>query len=186
MRKVRKSGKLFAGVGLNDADYSTQGCEIYSKWGSMLKRCYSPTSLLKRPTYTGCSVDESWLSFMCFRSWLLTQDWEGNHLDKDLLIEGNTVYSDSTCLLIPQEVNKFMTDRERFRGAHKLGVDLQGMKFRSRCAGLGSGEIYLGLFNTEEEAHQAYLKCKGEQAIILADRQVDLRVSEALLKRYVV
>lgn len=123
---------------------------------------------------------------MTFRVWMLEQSWEnGEHLDKDLLYEGNTVYSPKTCLLIPQEVNKFMTDRARFRGKYPLGVDLQNKKFRARCAGLGEGEIHLGTFQTEEEAHQAYLKCKGELAIILAARQDDPRVSEALLKRYV-
>ena len=191
-RKIRKSGKLIYGVGVNDSDYTLSrllggkmvNCVFYSRWSSMLERCYSERLHKKHPPYIGCEVSEDWHSFMSFRSWMIEQAWQGKHLDKDLLHVGNTLYTKDKCIFVPQEVNKFMTDRVRFRGNLSLGVDRSGSKFRARCADLSGCEIYLGVFYTEEEAHEAYLKCKGDLAITLAGRQSDPRVAEALLKRY--
>ncbi|MGD4642034.1 hypothetical protein QT746_22385, partial [Xanthomonas citri pv. citri] len=79
----------------------------YDLWCSMLKRCYSATYQKQRPTYDGCEVSENFKSYEYFYEWCNSQvgfDNEGNgnpfHLDKDLLIKGNKVYSENTCVFI--------------------------------------------------------------------------------------
>lgn len=49
---------------------------------------------------------------------------------------------------------------------------------------LGNGSLYLGLYDSPEEASAAYSNKKFEFAKILASDQNDPRVSEALIKRY--
>ena len=109
---------LVCGVGINDADYvvkkfETIGyvdgkrkrklvwtCPYHRAWESMLKRCYSAKYQERQPTYKGCTVSDDWLTFSNFRAWMIAQDWEGKHLDKDLLFEGNKIYSTETCVFV--------------------------------------------------------------------------------------
>lgn len=201
---MSKKKRLTYGVGINDADYQVQDCIItvdengkksrkviwrcpfYSKWVSMLRRCYHHKYQEKQPTYKGCSVFEEWLLFSNFKAWMETQDWEGKHLDKDLLVMGNKIYSPETCVFVDAKINLFLTDCNASRGQHMIGVywSKPNKKFKASCND-GSGKLkYLGYFNTELEAHQAWLKCKQEMALKLADEQTDPRVAKALIDRY--
>lgn len=200
---MRKKEKLVCGVGMNDADYQVQDCIItvdengkksrkviwrcpfYSKWADMLSRCYSAKSQKRRPTYKGCSVFEEWLLFSNFKAWMETQDWEGKHLDKDLLIMGNKIYSPETCVFVDRKVNQFLVEHTAAKGEYMIGVywSKPNKKFKASCND-GSGKLYLGYFNTELEAHQAWLSFKLEQAKILAAEQTDPRVAKALIDRY--
>lgn len=200
-----KTRKLVCGVGINDADYVTQKnetigyvdgkrklklvwvCPYYRAWASMLNRCYSTKTQERYPTYRGCSVTDEWLTFSVFRNWMMTQDWEGKQLDKDLLIEGNKVYSPETCVFVTQTVNLFTTDRVNDRGEWLIGVhwDKKSSMFMSQCSNpFSKKREHLGLFTCEQEAHEAWLKRKLELAKELAAIQTDPRVAKALIDRY--
>lgn len=202
MRKVRKSNKLVYGVGINDANYhlshyefiegeyiKTWQCPIYEVWRGMLRRCYSKKCHLKQPTYQGCSVCEEWLTFSNFKAWMETQDWEGKVLDKDILLEGNRVYSPDTCVFITSSLNSFITDRRNDRGDYMLGVcwKKDDNRFLSRCCNPFTGKReYLGLFVDELEAHLVWKRRKHELACMLADSEYcnDPRLAQALRTRY--
>ena len=199
-----KVKKLVYGVGINDADYVVQKwdiiivngkqkkkliwfCPYYRAWTSMLKRCYSIKTQNNQPTYIGCTVTDEWLTFTVFKNWMMTQDWEDNQLDKDLLFEGNKVYSPETCVFVSGMVNTFTTDRGNDRGEFLIGVcwDKGKSKFKSQCGNpFTKKKEYLGLFDCEQEAHQAWLTRKLELACELAATQTDERVAEALIDRY--
>ena len=196
--------KLVFVIGINDADYVTQKwetievngvqkkrlvwyCPYYRTWKGMLERCYSSKFQEKYPTYKGCSVPEEWLRFSNFKRWMEKQDFEGMHLDKDLLFEGNKVYSAETCVFVTQTVNKFTTDCGASRGEWLIGVywNKPAGKFLSSCRNpFTKKQEHLGLFLCEEEAHQAWLKRKLELATLLAAEQTDERVAKALIARY--
>ena len=196
--------KLVFGVGINDADYATKKretvevngvrkqrlvweCPYYRAWTSMLKRCYSSKFQERRPTYKGCSVSEEWRRFSNFRSWMERQDWEGMQLDKDILFNGNKVYSKETCVFVTSLVNSFTIDRGNDRGECLIGVNWhKGVgKFVSQCSNpFTKKQEHLGYFNCEIEAHQAWLKRKLELAQLLASEQTDERVAKALIDRY--
>lgn len=62
------------------------------------------------PAYADCEVCEEWMCYQNFAEW-----WNKNmyhigtermHLDKDILIKGNKVYSPDTCLIVPQSINE--------------------------------------------------------------------------------
>lgn len=186
------SGRLIQGVGTNDADYAVVKkkslgyvngvykqeliweCHFYRKWRSMLTRCYSNLY----PSYKGCSVCNEWLTFSNFKSWMEQQDWEGKELDKDLLIEGNKVYSPETCLFIDAEVNLFLKDVKRSKGYEKL----PNGRFSARIKE-NNKDVRLGVFDTETQAKEAYLRAKNERLKQLVDKQTDHRVIVSLLKR---
>ena len=97
----------------------------YELWTSMLKRCYSDAYKKKYPTYEGCEVSDNFKNYEYFYEWWHNQigfDNDGWQLDKDLLIKGNKVYSESTCVFIHQEINKILVKREASRGEHLIGV----------------------------------------------------------------
>ena len=200
-----KPKKLVLGVGINDAHYVTQRweeagyvdgkrkqklvwvCPYYCTWSGMLKRCYSAKWQDKNPAYKGCSVSDDWLTFSNFKSWMSEQDFEGKHLDKDLLFEGNKTYSAETCVFVTREVNNFTIDRGASRGEWLIGVSLhkQTGKFQSRCCNpFTKKQEHLGHFTCEQEAHQTWLKRKLELSHKLAAIQTDPRISKALIDRY--
>ena len=193
------------GVGINDADYvvkkfETIGyvggkrkqklvwiCPYYRAWQNLLKRAYSKSFQERQPTYIGCSVSEEWKRFSNFRKWMVSQDWEGKQIDKDLLVEGNKVYSEETCVFVSRAVNMFMIDRGASRGEWLIGVcrHKRDDNFQSHCRNpFTKKQEYLGLFVNEQEAHQAWLKRKIELAHELAAIQTDERVAKALIMRY--
>lgn len=180
------------GVGINDADYVVQDyktgwmCPFYSTWHNMLLRCYSAVYHKRQPTYIDCLVEDSWLRFSTFKKWMLTQDWLGNELDKDILNKGNKIYRSDTCVFVSKQVNTFLSERKADRGEYPIGVGLhkQSGLYRARCGDTVGGRKNLGYFKTSEAAHKAWLTYKLEQAKILALKQTDSRVAEALVKRY--
>ena len=200
--KVCRKKKLVCGVGINDVDYAVQPtengktkvCIYYRTWKHMLVRCYSEKYHIERSTYKGCSVCEEWLTFSKYKSWMETQDYEGKQLDKDLLVQGNKVYSPETCVFVSRQINMFLVERGADRGEYPIGVcyvkksrDMmseQSKPYRAIIR-VGSGtQKHLGYFSTPEEAHQAWLKAKIELAKGLAAEQTDPRIAKALISRY--
>jgi hypothetical protein len=177
--------KLVFGWGINDADYEVQptidgkqvACPYYSKWQNMLLR-QTPKEWERNPTYIGCKVCEEWRSFMAFRSWMMTQDWQGKALDKDLLGDGK-LYSPETCVFVTQAVNNFTTDSGASRGEWPIGVHKVGNRFQAGIS-VNCKRKHLGYFDTPEEAHQAWRIAKQDLAITLIETQTDLRVALAL------
>lgn len=153
----------------------------------MLDRCYSKKYQERWPTYIGCSVTDEWLTFSNFKNWMMTQDWQNNQLDKDLLFEGNKVYSPETCVFVSGMVNTFTIDSGASRGEWLIGVywHKRDGKFISRCRNPFTKKLdYLGLFNCEQEAHNAWSTRKLELAYELSAIQEDSRVATVLIDRY--
>jgi len=185
-----KNRKLVLGVGINDADYVVQPtingkqvmCPFYQAWKNMMNRCYDPKCHAKYPTYIGCTVVEEWHSFMAFRSWMVQQNWEGKHLDKDLLIPNNKVYGPDACAFVDSQTNTLLNDSRANRGDHPLGVHMHLGQYRAQLR--VEGKItYLGRFETSEEAHMSYLTAKAINVMNVAYRQTDERVKSALIER---
>ena len=181
------------GVGITGAKYPIRVSGVQTKeyvlWCDMLRRCYSEHFKVKRPTYEGCEVSENFKSYEYFYEWCHNQigfDNEGWHLDKDLLIKGNKVYSESTCIFIPSEINLVLVKGTALRGKCLIGVCWSNTKkaFIAQVKKNKGKQEYLGSFNTELEAFNAYKTAKENYIKELAEKwksQIDPRAYNALM-----
>lgn len=188
-RKIYTRKKLLFGVGKNDADYAVTSrvnekqvmCPYYRRWSNMLKRCYSPSYQQEQPTYIGCTVCKEWLTFSVFKKWMVQQNWQGNQLDKDLLMPGNHVYSPDMCVFVTHALNSLLGDRAAARGCYPQGVDwiYRNSMF---CAhiGIDGRKVYLGYFDTVEAASNAYALAKVAHIRQIANEQTDVRITKGL------
>ena len=206
MARNKKAG-LLHGVGISNNDYpikkgvhwrdengrkrytSTWECPYHARWSGMIKRCYSEKSLAKRPYYRGCSVSDEFLDFMKFKAWMETQEWEGMELDKDILFEGNRVYSRETCVFVPENINHFFTDSAKARGKYPIGVHQRTGRanFIVQCkdGSLGKNkQINLGEYSCPEQAHLVWKLFKCNVGYRLSKEVSDPRVAKALRERY--
>lgn len=171
-RERKPTNKLVEGAGINDSPFVVQPiiggkkeCHpAYLVWKNMLRRCYAHKYKEKYPTYTNASCCKEWLLFTNFAKWFKEHYITGYHLDKDILIKGNKLYSPETCIFVTQEINNFLLTNYKIRGNLPLGVHLNNGKFQADQKVAGK-YTYLGLFWTKEEAHRAWQKAKLEQAI---------------------
>ena len=167
-------------VGINDANYIIRQmidgkyeiCPFYQKWTSMLKRCYSEKLQKRQPYYAGCTVSIEWLIFSNFKSWMEKQDWQSKHLDKDILVPHNKVYSHETCLFVTQEINNLLTDSSAARGNLPQGVSFhkRDQIFESQIRRYGKLS-FIGRYDTQKEASLAYRKAKSEHIKQIAETQ---------------
>ena len=117
------------GVGITGVKYPITINGVHTKeydlWSSMLCRCYSDAIKKRCPTYDGCKVSNNFKRYEYFYEWCHKQigfsnkDW---HLDKDLLTKGNKIYSESTCIFIPREINQILVKSTASRGKYLIGV----------------------------------------------------------------
>ena len=162
----------------------------YKLWTSMLVRCYSDNFKKRQPTYEGCEVSDNFKSYEYFYEWCHEQVGFGNegfHLDKDLLIKGNKVYSEDSCVFIPSEINSLLVKRTASRGEHLIGVcwSKRDKAFVSQVGKSKGKQEHLGYFKTELEAFNAYKTAKESFIKEQAEKfksQIDPRAYEALMK----
>ena len=182
------------GVGISGAKYPiSEGGVItkeYTLWCGMLKRCYSDTYQKKYPTYIGCKMSDKFKSYEYFYEWCHSQigfGVDGFEIDKDLLIKGNKVYSESTCVFLPSEINTILIKSTASRGKHLIGVCWHNAsksfiamvnKNKGKQEHLGSFKTEIGAFNAYKQAKESFIK---EQANKFKS-QIDPRAYEALMK----
>jgi len=156
------------GVGyLGEGKYKTQeelvrrDSPCYKTWTSMLQRCYSPVWQEKNPTYKGCSVAEEWHNFQNFAKWYEDNFYkvpgEVMHLDKDILVKGNKVYSKETCVFVPTGINCLILKPVMSREL-PTGVSYDRSKGRYRAKPVNGGKSRT--FRTAEEAAATYKQDK--------------------------
>ena len=173
-----------SGVGLNDVTFKTYIggglCWQYKLWSGMLARCFNKGVKSVNPAYQDVTCCEEWLSFANFLEWCNKEvGYSGKpvgfHLDKDLIVKGNRVYSPTTCSFVPRAVNNLLTSSGSVRGKYPVGVcfDTNNGAFKvqvNHCGVLQS----LGLYKTPEEAFAVYKIAKEAQIKVVALRYRDV------------
>lgn len=175
--------KQYFGFGYNDVYgiFNTKlGKQSYVIWHSMLERCYNKEMRYKWPTYSDCVICEEWKYLSNFKRWFDEHYIEGWHLDKDILVKGNRVYSPKTCCFVPQEIN-ILFDKHTYKGDSGIqGVHTRenGISFQVVVA-----RKYLGTFYDKEQAFKVYKVAKEKYIKEAADKwkdQLEPRVYEAM------
>ena len=143
----------------------------YNKWQSMLQRCFDNKLKEKHPTYKDTACCERWLCFANFLEdfEILKQEYSWNeneklNLDKDILHKGNKLYSLENCVLVPDYINSLFIKRDAKRGEYPIGVcyNKGAKKYQAFCS-INGKQISLGLYNTPEEAFNAYKQAKENE-----------------------
>jgi hypothetical protein len=154
----------------------------YALWTGMFERC-SIRGAIKCPAYSGCTMSENFKNYSFFYEWcnkqigfnLKDEDGKTWHLDKDILIKGNKLYSEGTCVFVPPEINAVFLNRKALRGDYPVGVHLCKITGRYRAAlNIGKGmNKKLGRFRTVEDAFAAYKEAKESLIKSLAEKWKD-------------
>lgn len=146
----------------------------YSKWVSMLERCYIKVP----PTYKDCTVCEQWFCYENFESWFDENYYSipgcRMDLDKDILVKGNKVYSPETCVIVPSEINVLFIRGESKRNL-SLGVVFTENKKRYesyvyRYVNGVHKRLNLGRYDSVEEAFSKYKEAKETYIKEVADK----------------
>jgi hypothetical protein len=149
--------------------------KAYKTWANMLLRGYDEKYKLKNTTYKDCSVDEFWHNFQNFAKWFEEnynpETMQGWDFDKDILIKGNKIYSPDTCVFVPKEINRMFAKNKVNRGEYPVGMyyhkKAKKIQVLLTC---GDNSLYLGLFDTIEEAFQAYKTAKEDYIKEVAEK----------------
>lgn len=157
----------FHGIGRFEPTTKGKASKEYSAWMGVMNRCYNPTHLKRRPSYFGCKVHAKWHNFQNFANWFEENYREGYQLDKDIFIKGNKIYSPDTCCFVPQRINTLFIKSNSKRGFYPIGVNKHGKKFQSYCNN-GEKQVFLGTFDTPEEAFEAYKIYKENLIVSIA------------------
>lgn len=157
-------------------------------WRHVIIRASSASYKEKFPTYKDVTVCDEWHNFQNFAEWFEQnynpETMQGWHLDKDILVKGNKVYSPETCCFVPKEINFLFTNRKNQRGSYPIGVRPKGDKFQARINIFRKSKC-LGVFNTPEEAFQAYKTAKELYIKEVADEwkdKITQKVYEAMYR----
>ena len=195
MNLIEKLGGLIYGVGINDrsrpAYINNKATKEYDHWIGMLERCYGKNKTIKsRHTYDLCECSENFKSYSYFYDWCQNQvgfNNDGWQLDKDILIDGNKIYSEDNCVFVPCEVNNFTTNKKSTNKSGHIGVSFHKAsgKYAASISFCGKRK-HLGLFEDPKEGEKFYLIAKGEMAAELAKKyksNLDERVFISLISK---
>lgn len=140
----------------------TKHKEAYHTWWQMINRCYNEKDKAYLSGYSLCSVSEEWYNFQNFAAFYFEDafrqlKWQ---LDKDILIPGNKVYSEQTCVFLPLALNTLLARQQKPRpdnlpqGVFRMSSNPDG-KYQARIM-KGGKSFYLGAFSHPEEAYTVY------------------------------
>lgn len=149
-------GVGYIGVGKYKTGTNTKHTEEYQNWTCMIRRCYD-VKLKERYSayYGGCIVCDEWHNFQTFAEWwnahIYRVGTERMHLDKDILFNGNRLYSPETCLIVPQRINMmFMKKPNKYNLPNGI-LPMANGRYSARYGG-----NHIGNFDTLELAVQAH------------------------------
>lgn len=185
----RYFGKGYSGEGRYNMSLNGRMTKVYIVWNSMLQRCYDSNYHKRHPSYKKCEVCEEWLNFQNFAKWYEENYYEVEGrkmcLDKDILVKGNKIYSPKTCVFVPDNINLLLVKGDIVRGKYPIGVSYHDAsnKFIVQCHNSGGKRFYLGSFNDEIKAFNAYKTTKENVIKEIADKyknQIPKELYEAL------
>lgn len=148
--------------------------KCYDVWRRMLQRCYDPQYKIDHPTYVGVGCCEDWKDYQNFAKWFYTTSnfHSGFELDKDLLVQGNKIYSPETCCFLPSEINKTLSTKgsvSTYKSQENVFTFVVFGKF------IGNDKHYLSF--AEEVVNK-----RNERVKKLADEWKDLLTPQAYLE----
>lgn len=184
----------YFGLGINDGKYPTnrhhKPLKEYALWYGMLGRCYDEKVRDNYKTYEGCTVSDLFLNYTYFYEWCNSQigfNCVDYQLDKDIILKGNKIYTDSYCAFVPKRINVLFTKSNNARGEYPIGVSYSKLhnKYKAQCRNIDNKVIHLGLFYDTNAAFYAYKIFKENVIKEVACKyidHIDIKVYNALME----
>ena len=155
----------------------------------MFFRCYDTKNIKRYPTYQDVSVCEEWHNYQNFAKWFEEnynpEVMEGWHLDKDIIVKGNKIYSPETCCFVPSDINYLITKANSIRGDYPIGVKFNKKRNKFYAILTKYNKPFLvGTYTTAEEAFYAYKEAKEAHIKEVADKwkeQITDKVYKSLI-----
>lgn len=165
---------------INDAGYKVTKmvdgkqtmCPFFRTWRNMKERCNKGSN--RNPSYLEAKVVDDWYAFSNFKSWMETQPWQGNELDKDILGDGK-LYGPENCCFVPSWLNLLLVLSDSSRGSCPVGVSYRKRPLNmsreltnpyQSYIKVGDKKKHLGMFPTAIEAHQAW---QSEKVVLMQE-----------------
>lgn len=144
--------------------------EAYVKWANMMQRCYNTKSYQGKAFYEGVTVCEEWMNFSNFKLWYRQNKHDDRKydLDKDILFQGNTVYSPDTCCLVTHYINT-MFEKRNDEMSTTITLNEEINMYEATYCLLGSKKT-VGVYTTEEEAKQGIREYKKQHILEIAEK----------------
>lgn len=144
----------------------------YNVWRTLLGRCCTERHREQFKAYGNCEVCEEWLNYQVFSKWYEENFYqvgtERMHIDKDILIPGNRLYSPDTCMIVPQRINMLFLHKP-----NKFGLP-NGVKPRAHGKYLAEyKKKFLGVFDSIGEAELAHEEEKKKAITKIAEEYKD-------------
>lgn len=154
-------------IGLAKGSENGKIKKSYKVWYAMLNRCYNEKFHKIEESYKNCSVCDEWLCYENFEKWFNNNyyeiDNEKMHLDKDILVKRNKIYSPETCVFVPHVINGLFVKSDKARGDLPIGVSYNRNRnnYIAQCSKITKGKNRkLGYFKNPDKAFKAYKKDK--------------------------
>lgn len=147
----------------------------YGFYHNITTRCFNSNYKDIEKTYQDVTICEEWKNFQNFAKWVENNYYEVKNetmcIDKDILVKGNKIYSPETCIFVPKSINSLFVSGKTTRGDLPIGVALEKStgKFKALCGNGHNKQIYLGCYNTPEEAFRVYKNYKERVIKQVAD-----------------
>ena len=162
-------GRGYIGIG----KFSCKDVEVQRIWRNLMSRAYCDEYHKTHHTYRDVEVCKEWLCFQNFAEWCVKQkgfnskglNGRSFSLDKDILSKGGNIYSPETCCFVPNEVNICIISK----AGKTSNVRQAGAGWTARISKHGK-EVYLGSFNSKEEAFQIYKEAKESYVREIAEK----------------
>lgn len=181
------AGVGIVGVGKHIVSKNSKSITKYNHWFHMIKRCNSDK--YKYRYYKECSVCDEWTYYQNYGDWFEDNYYEIDghkmHMDKDILVKGNKIYSPDTCVFVPAFLNSMFTKNNIGRGDLPIGVERAGNRYIASCSKSDNKSHYLGAFDNPEEAFYAYKDAKETHIKNTAEQYKDKipnKLYEALMR----
>ena len=146
----------------------------YSVWSNIIRRCYTDYSTNKSTeSYAGVKVEDQWHSYQVFAEWYESHSERffingiTPKVDKDLIGTGK-LYSENTCVLLPNNVNCILAD-SRVTSSFSHGVRFICGKYFSEIM-LNGKHTPLGSYDNPLDATLAYKRAKQKHLKVMAER----------------
>ena len=128
--------KTYCDIGfIGGIEFKTKGktSKAYYRWRHMIARCYDTKTQESMPTYNGCTVCDEWQNYQNYSRWFADNFIQGLDVDKDILVDGNKIYSPNTCKFVSHQENSEKATAKEYKFKSPKGELISIYNLKSFC-----------------------------------------------------